>query len=89
MRAQIIVIDPNTPPEYEKAFREDPAFTVIEAPSSIEKIAGAKSYALFSKTLFSGTTQKRRRALENSVDKPISLSMARASCIMQWLSQIE
>jgi ABC-type Zn uptake system ZnuABC Zn-binding protein ZnuA len=48
VHAQVVVVDPNTPSEYEKAFREEPGFIVIEVPSSIEQIQGAKSYrALF------------------------------------------
>lgn len=48
MHAQVVVIDPNTPSEYEKAFREEPGFKVIEISSSIETIQGAKSHtALF------------------------------------------
>jgi hypothetical protein len=52
IRDQIIVIDPNTPSEYERAFREEHAFTVIEAPSSIERIAGAKSRSALFENLF-------------------------------------
>jgi ABC-type Zn uptake system ZnuABC Zn-binding protein ZnuA len=48
MQVQILVVDPNTPPEYEKAFREEPGFKVIKVASSIESIQGAKAYsALF------------------------------------------
>lgn len=48
MKAQIIIVDPNTPPEYGKAFREQSGVRVIEVASSIENIPGADSYsALF------------------------------------------
>jgi ABC-type Zn uptake system ZnuABC Zn-binding protein ZnuA len=48
MHPQVVVVDPNTPPEYEKTFREELGFKVIEVSSSIETIPGAKSYsALF------------------------------------------
>ena len=46
--AQIVIVDPNTPPEYAEAFRERSGVKVIEVASSIEKIPGANSYnALF------------------------------------------
>jgi len=44
MKAQVILVDPNTPPEYGRAFREEPAFKVIEVASSVEGIPGARSY---------------------------------------------
>jgi len=48
MKAQVVFLDPNTPPEYGKAFRREKSLKVIEVPSSIEFIPGAKSYsALF------------------------------------------
>ena len=48
MRAQIIVVDPNTPTDYGNAFREQSGLRVIEVASSIENIPGAHSYsALF------------------------------------------
>jgi ABC-type Zn uptake system ZnuABC Zn-binding protein ZnuA len=48
MRAQVILVDPNTPAEYGKLFRAEPSFTVIDVPSSIEKIQGGRTYnALF------------------------------------------
>ena len=48
MKAQIVLLDPNTPPEYGKAFRREAGLKVIDVPSSIESIPGAKSYsALF------------------------------------------
>ena len=48
MKAQIILVDPNTPPEYGRAFRKDSGLRVIEVASSVEGIPGAQSYsALF------------------------------------------
>jgi len=48
LKAQIVIVDPNTPPEYGAAFREQPGVRVIEVASSIENIPGANSYsALF------------------------------------------
>jgi ABC-type Zn uptake system ZnuABC Zn-binding protein ZnuA len=48
LKAQIVIVDPNTPPEYGEAFRERSGVKVIEVASSIEKIPGASSYnALF------------------------------------------
>jgi ABC-type Zn uptake system ZnuABC Zn-binding protein ZnuA len=44
MRAQVILVAPNTPAEYGKLFRAEPSFTVIDVPSSIEKIQGGKTY---------------------------------------------
>jgi ABC-type Zn uptake system ZnuABC Zn-binding protein ZnuA len=44
MRAQVILVDPNTPAEYGKLFRAEPGLTVIDVPSSIEKIQGGKTY---------------------------------------------
>ena len=48
MKAQIVIVDPNTPPEYGNVLREKSGARVIEVASSIEKIPGANSYnALF------------------------------------------
>jgi zinc/manganese transport system substrate-binding protein len=48
MKAQIVIVDPNTPPEYGKVLREKSGARVIEVASSIENIPGADSYsALF------------------------------------------
>jgi hypothetical protein len=48
MKAQVILLDPNTPSEYGRAFRETAGFVVIEVASSVEHIPGTKSYsALF------------------------------------------
>jgi ABC-type Zn uptake system ZnuABC Zn-binding protein ZnuA len=48
MKAQIIILDPNTPSDYENAFREQPEFRVIQVASSIENIPNARTYnALF------------------------------------------
>lgn len=45
MKAQIILVDPNTPPEYGRAFRQGSGVTVIEVASSVEAIPGARSYS--------------------------------------------
>lgn len=45
MKAQIVIVDPNTPPEYERAFRAETGWKVIDAPSSIQSIPEAKSYS--------------------------------------------
>jgi len=45
MKASIVLVDPNTPPEYVEAFREQPGLKVLEVPSSIEGIQGEKSYS--------------------------------------------
>jgi ABC-type Zn uptake system ZnuABC Zn-binding protein ZnuA len=45
---QVILVDPNTPPEYSRALREGTQAKVVDVPSSIEKIQGATAYfALF------------------------------------------
>jgi len=45
MKAQIILVDPNTPPEYGRAFRKDSGIKVIEVASSVDAIPGARSYS--------------------------------------------
>ncbi len=48
MKADLILVDPNTPPEYVEAFRERSGLKVLEVSSSIETIHGAVTYsALF------------------------------------------
>ena len=48
MKADFIVVDPNTPVEYTEAFREHSNLKVIVVPSSIESIQSASTYsALF------------------------------------------
>lgn len=45
---QVIIVDPNTPPAYGRAFREITKARVVVVPSSIEDLPGAKGYnALF------------------------------------------
>jgi ABC-type Zn uptake system ZnuABC Zn-binding protein ZnuA len=47
-KVQIVIIDPHTPREYERAFREKVKARFIEVPSSIELIPAARTYtALF------------------------------------------
>ncbi len=45
MKASIVLVDPNTPPEYVEAFREQAGIKVFEVPSSIDGIQGEKSYS--------------------------------------------
>jgi len=48
MKPEVILLDPNTPAEYGKAFREQPGLKVMEVASSIERVPEATSYsALF------------------------------------------
>lgn len=48
MKADLILVDPNTPADYIEAFREHSNLKVIEVPSTIETIRGATTYsALF------------------------------------------
>jgi ABC-type Zn uptake system ZnuABC Zn-binding protein ZnuA len=61
MRAQIIIVDPNTPPDYGEAFRSQPGFRVIEVASSIENIPGARSYS----ALFENLIQALQAAAKN------------------------
>jgi len=58
LNPQIVIVDPNTPPEYGRAFREQSGWRVIEVASSVENIPGANSYsALFEHSV---------RALQNA-----------------------
>jgi zinc/manganese transport system substrate-binding protein len=59
--AQIVIVDPNTPPEYAEAFRERSGVKVIEVASSIEKIPGANSY----NTLFDNFVRALQAAAKN------------------------
>lgn len=45
MKADVVLVDPNTPPEYVEAFRDQPGFKVIEVPSSLEAIPGGTAYS--------------------------------------------
>lgn len=48
MKADLILVDPNTPPEYTEAFQQRSKLKVVEVPSSIETLRGATTYsALF------------------------------------------
>jgi len=48
MEVNVIIVDPSTSSEYREAFKEESGFTVLEIPSCIETIPGAKTYsALF------------------------------------------
>lgn len=44
MKVQVVLVDSNTPATYGRAFREGTKARVIELPSSIEKVPGAKCY---------------------------------------------
>ena len=62
VKTDLVLVDPNTSLDYVKAFREESGFTVIEVPSSIEKIPGAQTYsALFEnmiRALLKGAQEK-------------------------------
>lgn len=60
MKAEIIIVDPNTPPEYGRAFRER-GMKVVEVASSIENIPGAHSYS----ALFENFIQALQAATKN------------------------
>ncbi|MBZ5551655.1 MAG: metal ABC transporter substrate-binding protein [Acidobacteriia bacterium] len=44
-KVQVVIIDPNTPREYERAFRERVKAKIIEVPSSIQQLPGGHTYA--------------------------------------------
>jgi len=61
MKADFILVDPNTPVEYAEAFREHSSLKVIEVSSSIETIRGATTYsALFDNLLKTLQSQTKR-----------------------------
>lgn len=45
MKADLILVDPNTPPEYVEAFREHAHVKVVEVSSSIETLHGTPTYS--------------------------------------------
>ena len=45
MKAEVVLVDPNTPREYVEALQDQPGFKVIEVASSIEAIPGGSSYS--------------------------------------------
>jgi zinc/manganese transport system substrate-binding protein len=61
MKAQIVIVDPNTPPEYGNVLREKSGARVIEVASSIENLPGADSYS----ALFENFVQALQRAAKN------------------------
>lgn len=61
LRVQVVIVDPNTPPEYGQALRERSGIKVIEVASSIEKIPGATSYS----ALFDNMVQALNAAKKN------------------------
>lgn len=60
MKADLIIIDPNTPAEYGQAFREQ-SVKVIEVASSIANIPGANTYS----ALFDNFVRSLQRATKN------------------------
>lgn len=44
MGCQIVLVDPNTPPQYGLVFREETKARVIEVPSSLDDLAGGQRY---------------------------------------------
>jgi hypothetical protein len=44
-RVQIVLLDPNTPPEYGASFREQPELTVLDLPSTVGAVVSPKSYS--------------------------------------------
>ncbi len=55
---QIVVVDPNTPPEYSEVFRARTRARVVTVPSSIADLPGARSYA----ALFDNMVERLREA---------------------------
>lgn len=45
MKVSIVLVDPNTPPEYVAAFRDQADLKVIEVPSSLDGMPGEKTYS--------------------------------------------
>ena len=45
MKADVVLVDPNTPPEYAEFLREQSGFKVVEVASSIEAIPGGSTYS--------------------------------------------
>jgi ABC-type Zn uptake system ZnuABC Zn-binding protein ZnuA len=58
-KAQIVLLDPNAPPEYGMAFREQVGLSVIDLPSSVDDIPSAKSYS----DLFENLVRSLRKAV--------------------------
>ena len=54
MECQIVLVDPNTPPDYGRVFRERTKARVIEVPSSLDDLAGSRRY----QDLFENLVQK-------------------------------
>ena len=66
MRAQIVVMDPDTQPEYERAFREEPGFRVAKVPSSIGRIPGATTYSQVFETMVESLLKSAEEALQSA-----------------------
>ncbi len=61
MKADFILVDPNTPVEYTEAFREHSNLKVIEVASSIETIRGATSYSALFENLIKALQGQAKR----------------------------
>lgn len=44
LKADVVIVDPNTPPEYGRAFREGTSARVLEIPSSLDALPGGRAY---------------------------------------------
>lgn len=44
LKAEVVIVDPNTPPVYGRAFREGTFARVLEIPSSLDALPGGRAY---------------------------------------------
>ena len=63
MKVEFVILDPSTSAEDKKSFREESGFTVLEIPSCIETIPGAKTYS----ELFENLIQVLLKSTQNRV----------------------
>jgi ABC-type Zn uptake system ZnuABC Zn-binding protein ZnuA len=62
LRVEVVLVDPNTPPEYGRAFREGTGAKVIEVASSIENLAGPrKTYSALFDNLVSALQEASKK----------------------------
>ena len=62
LKVEVILVDPNTPPEYGRAFREGSKAKVIEVASSIENLAGPhKTYSALFDNLVSALQEASKK----------------------------
>ena len=61
LKVEIILVDPNTPPEYGRAFRKLPHVKVVEVPSSLESFPGQQPYS----SLFDNLIRSLKQAAGN------------------------